>query len=724
MLNFLEIFKSKIKGNSLLFVSIAISMMTYFRWLSFDYFVYADIHYFNQDKLSQEVIPSTWLSDHTIAHPEIQLWRVPSFYLGSILSIFGLESNVYEKIVFFWPVIFLLPIGSYLLVKKTTKSSIAAFIGSLVFSFNTYFLAINSQGHLPLTVACAFSNFAFLLFIKTLERKKLLYAVCTGLILFIVGSYDLRFLYIDFFLLAAYTGYYLIENKFTDLKEALGRIIYFPISFGIVIILSLFWILPAFFADQLVSNEVLEREIIFFNYWGILESMTLFHVFWDGTDIWQVVKPLPAYFLIIPVFAAAGYILNKNKKNYTFFLVIGVLGILLSKQNGAPFEGFYDWMYANFPGFSAFREATKFYYLIALSYAVLIGSLADFLYVNFRRKLWQKTITVGVVSSVVIIFTANLVPIFTGEIKSLYTPKDKQQEYADLWNYLQKQPAGYRTMLVPTTSIWMPYTNKHPGLNLNRTVTQEWQFLDNYQKISGKPFVDVLEQDFSDFLLDNTSIKYVAIPIMENENPKRDFSEHFNLSRNFYLDVISKIDYLEKVEDFDSRIELYENTNVKPRLYTTDKVETIYQRIEYEQIEHEQISSNKYRLKLRGFSEKEYLNLTDRYSENWKLKVGEEEINHFSVLFDHDYFLPQNTSFQNDGRLTSFILDADYIKRNYSKEYYTENSDGSIDVEMTLYYKPQSYFYAGAVISLSFLILCLTYLSYEAYRFIHHSKKS
>lgn len=38
-------------------------------------------------------------------------------------------------------------------------------------------------------------------------------------------------------------------------------------------------------------------------------------------------------------------------------------------------------------------------------------------------------------------------------------------------------------------------------------------------------------------------------------------------------------------------------------------------------------------------------------------------------------------------------LDAEYIKKNFPKDYYKENPDGSIDVNLTLYFRPQSYFY-------------------------------
>ena len=61
----------------------------------------------------------------------------------------------------------------------------------------------------------------------------------------------------------------------------------------------------------------------------------------------------------------------------------------------------------------------------------------------------------------------------------------------------------------------------------------------------------------------------------------------------------------------------------------------------------------------------------------------------------------------------SWTIDPQYIKNNYSKEYYIENPDGSIDVELVLYFKPQSYFYLGLIISGTTLVLCIGYLVYD-----------
>lgn len=72
-------------------------------------------------------------------------------------------------------------------------------------------------------------------------------------------------------------------------------------------------------------------------------------------------------------------------------------------------------------------------------------------------------------------------------------------------------------------------------------------------------------------------------------------------------------------------------------------------------------------------------------------------------VFDHTHQLVNDYA---NGR----TLDAEYIKQNFPKEYYQEKPDGSIDVNLTLYFKPQSYFYLWLGVSgLTFLGL-LTWL--------------
>ncbi len=703
-------------------MAITISVIVYYRWLSFNYFGYADNLFFYYEQLSEGIIPSTWLSDHTAGHPNIVIWNIPFVkWIPSIVSfIFEVDSNVTEKIHKFWPVVFLLPSGSFFLVKHLTKSDIAGLIGSIVFCFNTYFLSINSQGHLSLTVACAFANFAFLFFIKSLEKLSISYSIITSLTFFIVGSYDFRFLYILSYILFAYTIFYVFfvaKIKVKNYKESAKYFLLALTPYLLYILMAAYWVIPTLVSGEIIDNQVLRREIIFRDYWGIFEAMTLSHTFWGNLPIWSTpTNYVNMYYFAIPILAALGYYINKKNQIYTFFLVFSIIGILLSKQNGVPFEWFYDWMFENFPGFKAFREATKFYYIIAISYAVLIGGLSKSIWeikswkkINKNRLILVKTAALLSISSV---FLVNTYGILTGSIGSLYTPKEKQIEYELLNNYLNDNSENYRTFLVARDSLWMPYSTKIPKYYLSRVVGMDgWNNLDNYDKISGKPFVDILFQDFSNNLLDYYSTKYVILPIIENESYNDDFSFHFRIGRDYYVDLMKEIDYLKKIDINAGDIIVYENEDPLPRVYLSDKQVSLNNRPEYEEVNFVQITQYKYKVEINNLSKKTYLNFTDTYHSSWKARIG-NDFNWFDSIIKKNYFLPDSFHFSNDHYLNYFVIDPNYIRNNYSLEEYSENPDGSINMNIYLYYQPQAYFYVGTIFTFSVIFILFSSLIY------------
>lgn len=62
-----------------------------------------------------------------------------------------------------------------------------------------------------------------------------------------------------------------------------------------------------------------------------------------------------------------------------FFALLSVIGILLGKQVSEPWGNLYYFLYDHLPGFNAFREASKFYILVVLGYAVGIGALVEWI---------------------------------------------------------------------------------------------------------------------------------------------------------------------------------------------------------------------------------------------------------------------------------------------------------------------------------------------------------
>ncbi len=77
-----------------------------------------------------------------------------------------------------------------------------------------------------------------------------------------------------------------------------------------------------------------------------------------------------------------------------------------------------------------------------------------------------------------------------------------------------------------------------------------------------------------------------------------------------------------------------------------------------------------------------------------------------SPIFDEQHIIV-------DEYANGWIVDAESIKRTFPKNSYTENSDGSIDIQLTLYFKPQTYFYLGVIISILTVLGCVGYLGYN-----------
>jgi hypothetical protein len=105
---------------------------------------------------------------------------------------------------------------------------------------------------------------------------------------------------------------------------------------------------------------------------------------------------------------------------------------------------------------------------------------------------------------------------------------------------------------------------------------------------------------------------------------------------------------------------------------------------------------------------------SENYNPNWN--IYQQNLKWTNILFNKSIPLPESLHTKNKFNLNSFAIDPEYIKANFDKSMYKENPDGSIDVELTLYFKPQSYFYLGIIISGTTLILCLGYLGFYWFR--------
>jgi hypothetical protein len=121
-------------------------------------------------------------------------------------------------------------------------------------------------------------------------------------------------------------------------------------------------------------------------------------------------------------------------------------------------------MYQNFPGFNAFREATKFYYVTAIGYGVLIGSFAAYVHETSYPGFLKNAAKWSVLALTALLFLYNARPIVSGEMGNLFVERQIHRDYLLLRDHIVDQNSFFRTFWLPSTSRWGYYSDMNPRL--------------------------------------------------------------------------------------------------------------------------------------------------------------------------------------------------------------------------------------------------------------------
>jgi hypothetical protein len=568
------------KKNILVFLfTIVLPICIYCMWfLKFGILTSGDwVFFFKESQFTFLSFPYIWSSTF-MGNVFLSISSYFSYLLIGVLSLID-NFALTERILFLWPSVIFASLGSYLLLNKILQNRLAAVIGSFVFLYNSYFIVLQISGHLNLMVGFSLSPIIIYCFINLLEKKTVRLSVITSLLLFLCAVYDFRVFYINFFILVSFFIYNLFLSRGLTLKGLLVSSKFILVSFIIVFSINFFWIIGLSQTKSIFSNEIFNRGLFGNGFMDIVKSFNLFHPFWNGAKIeYFVVQQIPLYFWLIPIFAFTGLILNRKNKIILFFGFISLIGIFLTKQVGEPFTSAYQWLYDNFPGFNAFRESSKFFFLIALGYSVLIGSFVDFVWRNFNKNSFHNVIRFCLIILVSALFLWNTKPILTGEIDTMFVPRHIPKDYLILKDYILNQPENYRTMWTPVESRWSIYTNHKPLINNFNMMSSNWKSLFNdineQEKLTQDNIINTFKTSFSNTIFDISSVKYVVIPPKEMRNDDDFFvyygGEYKPDIRNWYINQLDQIDWLEKKDINTEDLVIYENKDFKPHIFSFD----------------------------------------------------------------------------------------------------------------------------------------------------------
>lgn len=525
-----------------------------------------------------------WVSQNFGTVSSVPQFYVVRYFEGLMSRFLYFNFAFNEKIFFLIPVAILPLFSTYVLLRKFTDR-ISAVIGALFFSFNTAYL-LNQTGALTIAVGyslCPLILSTFISFIKQ-EINKLYKLFFLSFLVSISFFYETRITIITCLICFIWLMFLFYPSFFGNILSNARRIIpRLVVLFIIIVTIQFFWVFPFIFSPGTNSSvgELVTRNL-FNSQISLIDALTIHHPYWTGARPEAFVShPISLYFWIIPILIFLcpffyKHIKRRSLQYYFFAILIALFGILLTKQGDIPFNSLYAYLFNHVPGFSLYRESSKFFLIITLSYSILLAIFIQ-QWKNFLLKnKFRNTKVLSIIPNLFIItvIILNIYPLISGKFATLITVRNVPSDYILLSKDIFSNNQNFRTLWIPKDSRWAPYNDLNPKVSLIDVLDREFKDLRFFEKGStlfGK-LKSTLTKNYLDAIFDMGSVKYVVVPIQDFAN-EDDFFVHYGGDQNpdireWYIDQLDNLPWLKKIEIGTKNLVVYENYNFKNPVFT------------------------------------------------------------------------------------------------------------------------------------------------------------
>jgi hypothetical protein len=456
--------------------------------------------------------PQAWLrtGSNMGEYRVLTLWAWPVDFVYGLGGKLGFNFSILERVLGIFP-IFILGTWSILNLLEYYKiNKFGKLIGSLFYLSNTYILLIVDGGQFIVGVAYAFIPIAFLIFLKSIDngwKQKVL----AGLSISLLGFCDIRFIYILAVLLSLHFLYQvLFLRQFISIffKWVAVTLISAVIFFG----LNFYWILPAVVskAPGLPTTYTRESQTAFLNFTELKHAVSLLQPHWY-LNIFGKIPLFRKEFLLIPALAFLAPILKRKDKKVWFWVVVAIVSVFLTKGANPPLSGVYPWLFTHVPGFSLFRDSTKFFFLVALSYSVLIALGVD----EITKRFSKLKIVFPILIILYLLFLIR--PIFLGKMTGIFSEPRYKTEYFSLASKFEEDKNFGRIFWIPSKTPLGFSSPIHPSVEAGRVESLRPFEIATVGAYETQNFIR--EGNYMGELFDIAGIRYVAYPYFD---PKRD----------------------------------------------------------------------------------------------------------------------------------------------------------------------------------------------------------
>ncbi len=631
---------------------------------------------------------------------KLEIFLGSVFYIFSPILIVNQLSTFYSSV---WLVAIIPIIGFYLSRFIKTSNYIYVLI-------NIIFCTVLSLGlfGIPWMVGFLMPLFISLVLLSFLFKKKLLYIKKS------IPFFVTLVLSQSFWLLPFISSYLIIEKNNvgasilsksfassfsnTVLSTASGNIIY-PL-------LNLF-----------------HRQIAFDFNWSLK------NVFLNYYDKTMFINVLFIFIIFGALLMYNKYLSREEKRIYFVVWVALLVSLFLFTVNIGPFKQLFL-LFGYLPGSVIFRN---FYDKFALGFVIFYSILFTFSLIIIGRK-FKNFRYVGILITLIVLII-NLIPVKEIVHEPLWTTKDTYTNVVLPKEYLYFLNDIKNTVQPTTNILSLPFNKASYAVIVNSeniyAGTSPLKILTGLNDFSGNFSFNPYDSQIFDSLIKDRNYKQLNY-----------FIQKFNINyvfvtKNIPGEVKNSFIYdglvLPKQDDklinsiTDKKILVSSNGNYE--LYSTKKQMPLFYS---ENIYYQKINPVEYKIYFKNLKQKQIMDFFDSYSAGWKLYIKENPANDWCKIYKHyqnnineckyseilfkgdelSYFFKKALFDSSHKSINDYgnewTIDPNYIKNNYDNVFYKKNSDGTIDIELIAYFKPQSYFYLGSIISfLTFVFIIL-----------------
>lgn len=460
-------------------------------------------------------------------------------------------------------------------------------------------------------------------------------------------------------------------------------------------------------------SNLFHRQIAFDYNWQLKE---IFLYFYDKLLIFNIIFPLV---LFIGLYFYKNYLRSSEKKVFIFLFISFLMSLFLFTVNIGPLREFFVW-FGNIPGFVMFRN---FYDKFAMGYVFLYALIITFCLLIIRRKFkdYYKFINLLILTIIIInFFPAHQIinaPLWT--TNNIYRNVGLSREYLSLIEFI-------KTNIQPTSNVLsFPFNiASYAIINENKSNnyyigTSPVKILSGVNDLSGsfsfplgasKEISNlILKRDYKGLnrFLQKYNINYILYT--------KNIPEQIKKSYLFEKESLIKQD--KDLVEAITKERIYISLNGNYEIYSTRATSSLFNS---KNLSFQKVNPTKYKLVVKNLKSKQDLVFLESYHSGWKLylvansryDMGVEqkffEKNELFAPFRRPVFEENHNEYGSYGN--KWILDSSLIKSKFNKSFYRQNKDGSIDLEMIMYFRPQLYFYLGVVMTLITLTTSIIFL--------------